>query len=161
MAIRHVLQSVLARQALLLKDQWATRYPHDWLVWESGAPSGSAVSVATTQLPDLNAPRPPKGDGLCFELDAVLERVRVGRALENDIVVPDATVSREHVLLEKRDGVWLVTALPSSRATAFKVQAEVEAADRPLPLASGDQLTLGRVRMTYLSSAAMRALVGA
>ena len=144
---------------MVQKAAWASAHPHDWLVWESGATAAAAVNVGTTQLPDLAAPRPQEGDGLCFELVAAQPKIRIGRAVENDIVIPDATVSREHVVLEQRDGQWTAVALPSSRATTFKVQAKVPADDVPMPLTSGDQLTLGRVRLTYLSAEAMRARI--
>ena len=163
-SIRHVLQSLLIRQSMALGGGWDAKYPRDWLVWEAGAgrasPMGTAVN--TTAYPD-QAPvaRGFEADSLCFELPSGPGKVRIGRAVENDIVIPDATVSREHLALEAVDGKWMGTALPSSRATKFSLQTEPVTEDRPVLLTSGDQITLGSVRLTFLSAAALKQRVQA
>ena len=161
-SIRHVLQSLLVRQSMALGETWDEKYPHDWLIWEAGAarPSTMGVNVSTTQFPGAPNPAPSvDADSLCFELVAQAGKVRVGRALQNDIVIPDATVSREHLVLEQADGRWMGSALPSSRATKFSVTSEPVTEDRPMPLSSGDRVTLGAVTLTYLSAAALKARV--
>ncbi len=69
---RSLLLSLLVRQHLVLKEKFRARYPHPWLVWESGAwnvPETGRQNVASTQLPvsDLRDCL-PAGDALCFEL---------------------------------------------------------------------------------------------
>lgn len=155
MGVPASMQSLLVRQLLALKEMaWLQKYPADWLVWEPGAwkvpePKGG---VASTQIAAVQPDRPQKGDCLCFELKPVAgTRLKVGRAPENEIVLNDATVSREHLVLERPKDGWIVHALAASKATLVK--GKPAAPGSPVPLASGDQLTVGGVTLTYLKPA--------
>src|SRR4051812_32130275 len=99
---RALLLSLLSRQALMLKASgFRERYPHGWLVWEAGGWNVPDIGedMGNTRLPSGDmADCLPQSDVLCFELpppaaDAV---IKVGRAPECDVVINDATVSREH-----------------------------------------------------------------
>ncbi|HEX2162915.1 MAG TPA: FHA domain-containing protein, partial [Thermoanaerobaculia bacterium] len=68
----------------------------------------------------------------------------VGRSRDCDVVVRDATVSRAHALVAVGRGRVTVQDLGSSNGTLVNGQA-VRAETQ---LAEGDQLRLGRVRMT-------------
>src|SRR5688500_14207309 len=105
MGVPASLQSLLVRQLMALKEPaWQAKHVTDWLIWEPGAwkvphvgANMASTQIAAPQLPN----RPPQGDCLCFELKpAAAVKLKIGRAPENDIVLNDATVSREHLLLE-------------------------------------------------------------
>lgn len=66
------------------------------------------------------------------------ERVRLGRAPENDIRLADPSVSRFHAVIERSPDGWLVRDLGSTNGTRHN-GARVERA----PLAAGDRLVLG------------------
>jgi hypothetical protein len=137
--VRAYLMSFVARQALLLKEQLPARYPHAWLVWEPGSWSAPPVQGdhSATRLPTSHSAvtAPQRGDALCFELDlpAKATGLHLGRASTNDIVINDATVSREHLLFTKSaTGKWSAEALGASKSTFLG----------SMPLAAGQKVAL-------------------
>lgn len=74
----------------------------------------------------------------------------VGRSRESDVVVRDATVSRAHALIAVDGGRVTLQDLGSSNGTRVNGERMRE----ETVLAAGDQLRLGRVRMTLLAGAA-------
>jgi len=151
---RALLLSLLVRQHMALKEKFRAKYPHPWLVWEAGAwnvPETLEGNVAATRLPltDLRDCL-PAGDAMCFELVAMAERgpIRLGRASNNAMVVNDATVSREQLLLAPTpDEQWQVTRLPGSRPVTLE-GAPMEP-EQPALLRPGIQLQVGEVRLTF------------
>ena len=113
--------SVLVRQHLVLKAKFGPRYPHAWLVWEAGPwlPVAENDGVAKTRLPGVTEPRPTRTDPMCFDL--IIDpgqRVQVGRAPTNDVVLEDATISRSHFFIERRaSDVWSAIPAPGASAT--------------------------------------------
>lgn len=69
---------------------------------------------------------------------------RIGRALDNDIVVGDASVSRHHASIEYRDGGFLLSDLGSQNGTWVGGQRVTEA-----PLGRGDAFRLGDASFTF------------
>ena len=69
---------------------------------------------------------------------------RIGRALDNDIVVGDASVSRHHASIEYRNGGFLLRDLGSQNGTWVGGQRVTEAS-----LGRGDALRLGDARFTF------------
>lgn len=66
--------------------------------------------------------------------------IRIGRAVDNDIVISDSTVSRHHARIDVReDGCWIADAGSSTgvEKMGFKVGAS------PEPIASGDEFKIG------------------
>lgn len=177
---RALLVSVIARQSLLLGDALTARYPYPWLLVESRGTSLPSPSPApfndksTTRLPSSTPPTVPEaGDPLCLELAAAGPgtQLKLGRAVKNDLVIDDPTVSREHLNLTFENGHWhaqvmnpaddaalhatpiaqgalTVLRLPSAPRTLYR--------SVPLPagqkvmLSDGDQLRLGDVLVTYV-----------
>lgn len=138
---------------MALKEAFPAQHVNDWLVWEPGAwkvPAPGEKLAETRHVPPAGFERPPKGDCLCFELKAAPgSKLKIGRAPENAIVLNDATVSREHVELErKKDGSWVITPLRPAQLNGKPF-------DHPpqMPLKSGDRIGLGGVVLTYLSQA--------
>ena len=157
MGVPASMQSMLVRQFLALKEPvWLQKHTADWLVWEPGAWKVPQLQggVASTQIALAQPDRPQKGDCLCFELKPVVGvKLKVGRAPENDIVLNDATVSREHLLIERLKDQWVAHALASSKATLVKGKAA--SPGTAVPLASGDTLTVGGVVLSYLTASAL------
>ncbi len=141
--------SFLVGQRFALGEGFSARFPGAWLVWEPGpwhAPSGEAWQTQTmhpTKQPD----RPFAGDALCFELTGAesAEGFRVGRAKNNDIVLEDATVSREHFTLAQSGPGW---ALKPNLLRHVSVAGK-EAGHAPVPLNDGAALSVGNVKLTF------------
>jgi hypothetical protein len=84
--------------------------------------------------------------------------VTVGRTPNNDIVVPDVSVSRFHAYLKKdEDGVfWLQDATSTNGTTVNGLQVPSQGDGLPAMLKSGDDLRIGQVEFTFLSAEALR-----
>jgi hypothetical protein len=152
---RAYLLSFLARQRLLLEQRFDARYPHHWLVWEPGTWKAPPANAKTTETrlpaPSNQPPRAQPGDALCFELAMKPDRpaaLRIGRAEESELVISDATVSREHCTLRLEKGQWLVRA--SDSVKSMKVDGRALAAGAEASLSPGQQLDLGEVKLTFL-----------
>ncbi|MDX2008866.1 MAG: FHA domain-containing protein [Myxococcaceae bacterium] len=133
--------SVLYRQRMLLGAGFLEKYPHPWLIWESGPgrPSeGPAPDVLETRTPRQAGPaRTPSHEPIAFPL-AGARPLRVGRATSNDLVVDDVTVSRELGRLRCEGDKWFFD----------RVSPPVT-----IPLSSGLALSHGEVWFTFLSAA--------
>jgi hypothetical protein len=153
------LMSALARQYLVLGNQFAERYSNAWLVWEPGrwaAPKAGGVLVDTIVPVGGSSPSTPHaGDALCFLLPSVDPRdgFTIGRSGENAIIINDATVSRRDVTL-RRDpsGRWTAEAASESRAVICEGAALKVGEGVAIP--HGASLQLGDVVLTLQDSAA-------
>ncbi|HEX8437834.1 FHA domain-containing protein [Archangium sp.] len=151
---RALLLSLLVRQHLALKEKFRARYPHCWLVWEEGVwnvPENSEQNHGDTRLPtsDLRDCL-PAGDAMCFELAPITGRdtLSLGRSSHNVLVVNDATVSREHLLLHAQaDGSWTVESL--TQGGPALLSGKQLRPGLPTRIESGMQLQLGDVRLTF------------
>lgn len=76
--------------------------------------------------------------GQSFALDR--SPFSIGRSADNDLVVPDTSVSRRHAGLELQGDRWLVRDLGSSNGTFLNHQAMTGS---PQPLRSGDLVGIG------------------
>jgi pSer/pThr/pTyr-binding forkhead associated (FHA) protein len=83
------------------------------------------------------------GDGQQFVLRSGAP-TRIGRALDNDIVVGDASVSRHHASIEYRNGGFVLRDLGSHNGTWLAGQRVSE-----VPLGRGDALGLGDAVFTF------------
>ncbi|MCP3058774.1 FHA domain-containing protein [Myxococcus sp. K38C18041901] len=155
---RALLLSLLVRQHLALKEKFRAKYPHPWLVWEAGAwnvPETVDGNVGATRLPltDLKDCL-PAGDAMCFELVALAERgpIRLGRASQNNaLVVNDATVSREQLILTPQpDASWHVARVADARPVKLDGR---ELPDAGVVLTPGARLEVGDVRLTFHDAA--------
>ncbi len=151
---RALLLSLLVRQHLALKEKFRARYPHCWLVWEAGVwnvPESSEQNHSATRLPtDELHDCLPAGDAMCFELVPGTRRdvLSLGRSSHNVLVINDATVSREQLLLRHLpEGGWQVEALPQGAAALLS--GKRLRPGLPTPLEPGMQLQLGDVRLTF------------
>ncbi len=80
--------------------------------------------------------------------DLTREEVRLGRGVDNDVVIPDAPVSRHHAKIQQRDeGVFWVTDLSSTYGTFVN---DEHVGLEGLPMRDGDILRLGtRTRLAF------------
>ena len=62
----------------------------------------------------------------------------IGRTENNDICIPEQHVSRQHAVINYRDGIFMITDLGSANGT-FVNDRQL---DGPFPLASGDEIRL-------------------
>jgi hypothetical protein len=148
--------SLLARQLAFDATAFDARYPCSWLVWELSGwtpPESSADQsvVATRHDPES---RPVKGDPLCFPLRRG-DRLQIGRAAENEIIISDATVSRTHAVLERKGDLWHLRL--AADAGPVRVGDEPVRAEQLILLGTGDAIDLGGARLTFLDSASFRA----
>jgi hypothetical protein len=73
------------------------------------------------------------------------DRTTIGRAPKSDIFLDDVTVSREHAVVEQRDDGIHIVDLSSLNGT-YVNRVRVEDA----LLADGDELQVGKYRLTYI-----------
>ncbi|HZN92341.1 MAG TPA: FHA domain-containing protein [Myxococcales bacterium] len=154
------LLSLLKVQALAMTDRFGERYPYHWLIWEPGTWTAPASAHDTVQAD----PRNPsvggvgRGDALSFALKPNPARpgtLTVGRNHTNDIVVNDATVSRQHAVLHHQlNGTWTIEVGKNVRALSKLSEVDLRPGE-PVALKSASQLRLGDVRLTYYDSAGM------
>lgn len=152
------MMSFLAVRSAAMGATFLQKHPGPWLVWEPGnwhVPQEGTPAQKQTLVGWRTDGAPPKGDALCFQLKLPpgSDVLRVGRDAGNNVVLNDATVSREHLLLTPADGgAW--EAEPAKDRV-------VQVGGQPLPqgrrtrLRSGSQLVLGGVTLTYYDAAGM------
>jgi hypothetical protein len=74
------------------------------------------------------------------------ERTRIGRSPDCDIFLDDVTVSRNHAVLIEREGRYVVEDQGSLNGT-FVNRKRIESA----PLDEGDEVQIGKYRMTFIA----------
>jgi hypothetical protein len=75
------------------------------------------------------------------------ERTTIGRSPDNDIFLDDVTVSRKHAVLVQSDGEFRIEDLGSLNGT-FVNRRRIDSAAR---LQSGDELQIGKYRLSFIS----------
>jgi hypothetical protein len=139
-----------------------------WRAHFSEAPVVSSLLLLLCFTPPVGAlvwlmrrsPRgKPQGEGNAYAVFAMLKNlatgqtysidkqiVRIGRAVDNDIVVPDETVSRYHAVLQ-REGLQKFIIRSFSPTNCLTVNANaITSAD----LADGDVIQIGTTRLRYV-----------
>lgn len=117
----------------------------------SDAPALGAAPPTHNEEPDLapRASRPSlaiRQSGRTTEIVPLHgERVRVGRVAENDVVLADSSVSRNHAVLSQRNGEWVLEDLGSSNGTLV----DQRRIDRPTVMRDGDTILFGDVPAVY------------
>jgi FHA domain/zinc-ribbon domain len=74
------------------------------------------------------------------------DRTTIGRSPECEIFLDDVTVSRKHAVLLERDGAFVIEDLGSLNGT-FLNRRRI---DSQAELADGDELQIGKYRLTFL-----------
>ena len=129
--------------------EFRATHSHAWLVWESGKWLEGSVLETTLPPEDGVAPAPAvRNEALGFALDVGSgpQFLRVGRDPNCDVVIPDATVSRDHIALTRdRQDVWRVEPLTGAD-TFFR---DILMVGDARPIASGEQFRIGQVLLTF------------
>jgi hypothetical protein len=136
-------------------EQFERERPGPWLVWEAGPwrpPSARRDTLVAGPATRLLA----SGESLAIHLasrDGGAE-VKIGRAPESDLVVDDATLSREHLVLRRGPlGRW--TARDAGSRNGTKVDGAP--AVMSTPLVPGSVIEAGAVRLTFYDAAGLYA----
>jgi pSer/pThr/pTyr-binding forkhead associated (FHA) protein len=112
----------------------------------AGASAGAAESSAAAganAAASANGPCLLGSSGERFPL-RIGAATTLGRALDNDIVVNHASVSRHHASIEARNGAFRLRDLGSQNGTYVGVERVTEA-----PIADGDKVKLGDAAFTF------------
>jgi len=80
--------------------------------------------------------------GARFLLD--VDSTTAGRSVNSDIFLDDVTVSRQHVVFDRKDGVFSIRDAGSLNGTYVNHQSVTEAV-----LADGDEVQIGKYRLTF------------
>jgi FHA domain len=156
--IQAILLSTVARHYALLQKNFVERYPNAWLVWEPGKWNAPELRI---ELPETRWPPSEStlrvsssDDPLCFPFPKTVpnEVVSVGRASTNAVVLNDATVSRQHLLMSRDDGgAWQVEVVAESK---FAMVQEVKVTPpAKVAVPSGGKIQLGDVVLSFYGSA--------
>ena len=87
------------------------------------------------------------------------DRVTLGRAHENDVVLPQQTISKVHAIFTRlADGRWSITDAGSRNGTCLNGH-HLHADWSGATLEDGDRLTFGTVAGVYYSAAAFRSVL--
>jgi hypothetical protein len=90
---------------------------------------------------------------------ALGERVSVGRAMNQDIVLRHASISKFHAYLQSNDDVWSVADGGSTNGTSLN--GAKLGAKESRPVADGDRLTFGSIEAVFLDAGALWSLIRA
>ncbi|MFH1130226.1 MAG: FHA domain-containing protein [Pseudomonadota bacterium] len=83
--------------------------------------------------------------------------IRVGRSAENDIVIPEYSLSRTHCAFKYVSGGIAIVDLESTNGT--QVKGEILTPNRLFKLEDGDEIVLGRYRFEFLGNKAFLKLI--
>jgi pSer/pThr/pTyr-binding forkhead associated (FHA) protein len=117
------------------------------LALDDGAPADSTASLALVAFPIRRTGR------------AVGHLITVGRASNNDVAIPDLSISRFHAFLKPRtDGGWQLQDAGSTNGTTVNGRAVPQQGQgAPVDLSAGDDVRLGQVDLTFLPAEQLRA----
>jgi hypothetical protein len=131
--------------ALLVKEEAGAETTMTWVPDEAGDDdSAPALDELGVQGPALVVRSGGGRTGETFTIDA--ERIVVGRSPDCEIFLDDVTVSRRHATLVRRGDRVTIDDQGSLNGT-FVNRRRVESA----PLEDGDELQIGKYRLTFLS----------
>ena len=86
------------------------------------------------------------------------DRITIGRTMNNDIVIADASVSRFHAYVRRDGGSWVVADAGSKNGSWLR--GEVLEARREKPIGSGAVIKIGEVELTFYMAAELYAALG-
>jgi pSer/pThr/pTyr-binding forkhead associated (FHA) protein len=109
----------------------------------SAGAAQSSVAASATTTASTNGPCLLGASGQRFPL-RIGTATTLGRALDNDIVVNHASVSRHHASIEARNGAFRLRDLGSQNGTYVGVERVTEAS-----IADGDSVKLGDAAFTF------------
>jgi hypothetical protein len=83
--------------------------------------------------------------------------ITVGRASDNDVVVPDVSISRFHAFVKQgANGEWLIHDAGSTNGTTVNGHsAPQQGTGSAIEMKSGDNLRIGQVELTFIDAPAL------
>jgi len=98
---------------------------------------------------------------LVFPLRSQVHIVTIGRASNNDVVIPDPSVSRMHAMVKRGDdGIFLMLDAGSSNGTTINGNSVLARGNGPpSQFKPGDNLRLGRVEFTFVDAPSLQDFV--
>jgi pSer/pThr/pTyr-binding forkhead associated (FHA) protein len=125
----------------------------DWLVWEAG-PWRPPAARHDTMLSGPGTRLLAAGESLAVALVAKDggPLVRLGRASENDLVIDDGTLSRQHLVLTRDASGWSVADAGSSNGTKLN---GMKIGRTPVGIEPGAQIEAGAVRLTFYDAGSL------
>lgn len=129
--------------ALLVKDESGTETTQQYTPDEVEDEAAAALEDLGVKGPALIVRSGGGRSGETFYPQG--ERTTIGRSPDCEIFLDDVTVSRKHAVLLQRDGRFLVEDLGSLNGT-FLNRRRIESGE----LADGDELQIGKYRLTFL-----------
>jgi hypothetical protein len=92
---------------------------------------------------------------LVYPLRSSVHLVSVGRAPDNDVVIPDRSISRRHAFVKRgaQGGFQMLDAGSSNGTTINGATVYAKGAGPPSTLASGDTVKLGGLEFTFVDAA--------
>jgi hypothetical protein len=148
-----------ARQ--LAPADFETRHGHAFLLLTSLRPR-SPQGTYSTQLELLGDSAPGEDTSglstLVYALHSAVHIVSVGRAPDNDVVIPDRSISRRHAFLKRGpQGGYLVLDAGSSNGTLVNGRSVLaKGSGPPSPIGPGDTLRLGRLEFTFVGASGLQ-----
>jgi hypothetical protein len=95
---------------------------------------------------------------LVYPLRSAVHIVSIGRGPDNDVVIPDRSISRRHAFLKRApQGGYLALDAGSSNGTLVNGRAVLaKGSGPPSPVRPGDTLRLGRLEFTFVGAAGLQ-----
>lgn len=121
--------------------------------------ASTANMESNTTTPDR--PMNPQADFLVFPVRSQSDDlIWVGRSADNDISIPDGTVSEVHAFIKVVDGAFFLQDTGSRNGTTVNGErVPPQGIGPPVVMKSGCRVQFGSVRMTALGTKQFRALV--
>jgi len=129
--------------ALLVKDESGTETTQQYTPEEGDDDAAAALDDLGVKGPALIVRSGGGRSGETFHPEG--ERTMIGRSPDCEIFLDDVTVSRKHAVLLRKDGAFFVEDLGSLNGT-FLNRRRIESGE----LADGDELQIGKYRLTFL-----------
>ena len=145
----------------LSPEEFEARFGSAFLLLTSLQPR-SPKDGSSTHLELLGDSDPTEHTGslsiLVYPLRSAVHIVSLGRGAENDVVIPDRSISRRHAFLKRgAQGGFLMLDAGSSNGTMINGRTVLaKGSGAPSPLAPGDTVRLGRLEFTFVGAAALR-----
>ncbi len=146
---------------LLSPEAFEERHGGAFLLLASVRPRAGQDSYST-QLElvgdDEGAERTGALSTLVYPLRSSVHVVTLGRAPDNDVVIPDRSVSRRHAFLKRgpQGGFQMLDAGSSNGTTINGASVLAKGSGPPSPLRSGDTVKLGGLEFTFVDAGAFQ-----
>lgn len=122
---------------------------------------GAPTRVELSDAPDRGDERTAGVSVVVFPVrrgaGAAAHLVTIGRATNNDLVIPDLSVSRFHAFLKRENGSLRLQDAGSTNGTLVNASAvPTRGTGPPVALKPGDSVRLGQVDFTFLDAGSLR-----